>query len=664
MRVASVRFEAETAGMKRVVTAAVGAALLGVAGCNPPAPTPSPTPAPVLGGTLTVGVWQEPGSLLDAGIIGALPFAYAIDAPVQEGLLWYRSVQETQHAASAVDYWTPGLATEAPTTANGDVKTTGCDDTQAAMCVTWKLRQGVQWQDGSPFTSHDVCDTYQLFWLEYGALKHANPTPVASSAGWDQVRSCNEADRYTAVVNFKTQYGGYLTLGSGVYGILPATFLDPAFAQAASADSLQATVDLTKGSGNPTAFRGQTTLQAALDGTGPFVLQSYTPGTAIVLVASKHYWNPNQQPHLDKLIFKVEPDLATEVRDAMSGAIQVGLDMRLANLASLQSASGAGVKVQTVAASGAEKIDFNLCAAHRPLCENPALASNPYTADLTIRKAILQGIDRSAIVQAVAPGLTVVPKDSWMYLGAAYLSDPSVSQTAFDAQAANLTLDSAGYARDAKCGAAPDGQPYRHWKDATCIVVGIATTSDDPSRLKVEAMVQTDLQHLGINVPSAFAGNAKSAAFFDTYTHGGPLYTHAFDTAMFALTLDQPGYPGSYFADYHGDCGGTCAAEVQIPSSANGGVGLNDIGVSDAQLDTALDKARNTADLTQQARYYMQAEQRLAALLPEIPLFQQLIVNSYPTALHGVKDNDIVWDYNTADWYCSAGPSGRGNCSP
>ena len=651
--------------MKRVLAAMVAAGLPAVAGCTPSVSPPSPTAAAVMGGTLTLGVWQEPGSLLDAGIVGALPFAYALDAPVQEGLLWYRSVEETQHAASAADYWAPALATETPTTANGDVKTSGCDDTQAAMCVTWKLRQGVQWHDGSPFTAHDVCDTYQLFWLEYGAQKHANPTPVASTAGWDQVRSCSEADRYTVVVNFKTQYGGYLTLGSGVYGVLPATFLDPAFAQAASADSLAATVDLTKGSGNLAAFRGQAALKGAMDGTGPFVLQSYTPGDSLVLVANNHYWNPNQQPHLDKLIFKMEPDLATEVRDALSGAIQVGLDMRLANLAALQSGSGAktGITLQTVAASGAEKIDFNLCAGHRPLCDNPGVAANPYTADISIRKAFLLGIDRAAIVQAVAPGLTVVPKDSWMYLGATYLAGSSITQTAFDAQAANTMLDSAGYARDAKCGAAPDGQPYRHWKDGTCIVMGLATTSDDASRLKVQTMVQMDLQHIGINVPSAFAGNAKSAAFFATYASGGPLYSHGFDTAMFALTLDQPGYPGTYFADYHGDCGGTCTADVEIPSSANGGVGMNDTGVSDAQLDSDLDKARTTVDLAQQARYYMQAEQRLAALLPEIPLFQQLIVNSYPTALHGVKANDIVWDYNTADWYCSAGSNGRGNCS-
>ena len=48
--------------------------------------------APVAqGGTLTVGVWQAPTTLLDAGIVGNLPFADVIAAPVEEGLLWYRA---------------------------------------------------------------------------------------------------------------------------------------------------------------------------------------------------------------------------------------------------------------------------------------------------------------------------------------------------------------------------------------------------------------------------------------------------------------------------------------------------------------------------------------------------------------------------------------------
>ena len=40
-----------------------------------------------------MGVWQAPTTLLDAGIVGNLPFAEAIAAPVEEGLLWYRATE-------------------------------------------------------------------------------------------------------------------------------------------------------------------------------------------------------------------------------------------------------------------------------------------------------------------------------------------------------------------------------------------------------------------------------------------------------------------------------------------------------------------------------------------------------------------------------------------
>ena len=96
------------------------------------------------------------------------------------------------------------------------------------MCVTWHLSQGVRWDDGSNLTSHDVCDTFEFHWLAYGALGKPSPTPLASTTGWNQVIKCTELDRYTAVVDFKSQYGPYLALGSGVDGILPGGGARPA----------------------------------------------------------------------------------------------------------------------------------------------------------------------------------------------------------------------------------------------------------------------------------------------------------------------------------------------------------------------------------------------------------------------------------------------------
>jgi ABC-type transport system substrate-binding protein len=82
-------------------------------------------------------------------------------------------------------------------------------------------------------------------------------------------------------------------------------------------------------------------------------------------------------------------------------------------------------------------------------------------------------------------------------------------------------------------------------------------------------------------------------------------------------------------------------------------VGLNFSGLSNPTLDKALDQARDTADLTVRATEYESIDQQLAALLPAIPLYQQIIVNTYSTSLFGVTQNDLVPDFDTAAWYCA-----------
>jgi ABC-type transport system substrate-binding protein len=632
-----------------------------VAGCSA-TPATSPTPVgsgPVAqGGTLTVGVWQAPTTLLDAGIVGSLPFADVIAAPVEEGLLWYRATSSATTTTTEADYWSPDLATNVPTVANGGVETTGCADTAAKMCVTWHLRQGVRWDDGSMFSARDVCDTFDFHWLDNGAAGKPNPTPLASTAGWNQVIKCTEVDQYTAVVDFKSQYGPYLALGSGVDGILPAAVLDPALAAGSNLETTSTTFNLTQGSGNPAAFKGSATLGAALDGTGPFVLSSYTAGSQVVLVRNPDYWNTSGLAHLDKLIFRIEPDLATEEKDVRSGAVEVGLNLGLAALPLLTSAAkakNAPLKVDPVAGSGAEVLMFNLCAGDGGLCANSSEHENEDTADLTVRRAILLGVDRQAIVSAVAPGMTVVPPDSWMSLGAGYLSGDNVPTTGYNVDQANAMLDTAGDARNAKCGVAPDGQDYRAFKDGTCLVINIGTTSDDAARVTIETMLKADLAKIGINVPMPFAPNVPAETFFGSFATGGPLATHAFDVALYSVALGLPGEPDTYASTWHGDCAGTCPSEDEIPSSADLGAGMNFSGLNDAKLDAALDLGSSTADLTARAHDYGLVDQQLAALLPAIPLFQEVIVNTYSTSLFGVTQNDLVPDFDSAAWYCAAG---------
>jgi ABC-type transport system substrate-binding protein len=82
---------------------------------------------------------------------------------------------------------------------------------------------------------------------------------------------------------------------------------------------------------------------------------------------------------------------------------------------------------------------------------------------------------------------------------------------------------------------------------------------------------------------------------------------------------------------------------------------MNFSGLSDAKLDAALDLAGATADLTARAHDYGLVDVQLAALLPAIPLFQELAVNTYSTSLMGVTQNDFIPDFDTASWYCAGG---------
>ena len=624
-----------------------------VSGCDSGSPATLPVTSEVRGhqagsgGTLTLGIWSEPASFLDAGVVGSQAFAYVVDAPVMEGLLWYRSTEEEHKARSPADYWVPWLATEVPTLENGDVRTRDCPNPAAKMCVTWKLRDGVRWHDGHTLSSHDVCDTFQLFFVRYGS---SNPTALADVFGWDQVIDCNEKDSLTAVVDFKSEYGPYLRLGSGVYGILPSTVVDRALSTNGDLQRVSSNVDLSRGSGNRAAFRGRATLDDMLDGTGPFVFSSHQPGNRIELVRNQHYWNADHQPQLGRLVFEVLSDVPAEAQAATSGRIDMAFDMRVDRIPVLRDAQKSGrLALDLVPASGAEKLDFNLCANERKLCG--AGQFSPYTADPTVRRAILLALDRKAIIDKTQVGPLPVPKDSAVPLGASFADDPAIPSTRHDVAAANALLDGAHYFLNPHCG---DGK-QRSLPDGSCITVNLGTTRTSPDRLAVEVLIRDQLSAVGIAVVQPFSPNLEPEQFFAGFASQGPLSTHSFDIALYASTLPVPGEPDGYYARFHGDCGGHCRASDQIPSSSNGGVGGNDTGENDASLDHLLDEARGTVDAAVRVRDYREVGKRLARDLPEIPLYRYVIVNSHSPALRGVRYNDAVWDYNSYDWSCQRG---------
>jgi peptide/nickel transport system substrate-binding protein len=602
------------------------------------------------GGTLTVGVVQEPTSFLAAGITDSMSFSFAVDAPIVEGLLWYRSKDETASARSLADFWRPDLATEVPTLENGDVRTAGCrtvtyrgSDMAPAMCVTWKLRGGVLWHDGTAFSAHDVCATMQFWWLRYGTR---NPTAIGGTSGYDRLIGCTEDGPLQATLAFRSTYGAYLGLGSGVYGILPARLLENAFRGDGDLERTAQTVDLTRGTGTADAYRGTDTLDRIIDGTGPYVLQRYEPARQIILVRNRHYWDPHRQPHLDRLVFKIVSDVKSQLDQVRAGEIDMGLDFRLTYLPELQDLARRGaVRVETIPDAGAEKIDLNLCDGIAGLC-GPQATPSPFTADRRVRRAMLMGINREQIVKTIARGETVVPPDSWISLGAEFIRDPRVPTTGYDPRGAARLLEEAGDHLSPAC----HGGRGRADAAGRCMDLTFVTTAGNPARDQAQLAVQSDLEALGIFTRLS---TVKAGRLVGGFADGGLLSTHAFQLAMY--TNIGSADPDAWYSSYHADCGGTCPEDDQIPSPATRGAGGNATGEDNPEVDRAFEEGRASVRLADRARAYKRAEELLAADLPEIPLYQQVTVNSVTSRLGGLQRDDTAWTFNSADWYCIAG---------
>jgi len=600
------------AKLRGLKTLAVATAVLTLAlACGNTTTTSGGTPK--TGGKLVAASWQEQSSMLAVGITDSATHAYAYEAPMLEGLLGLTSSADIPKNAKLSDYYQPQLATEVPSTDNGDVKVTG-----STMSVTFKLRKNVKWHDGSSFTSKDVSDTVNFFWLKY---KDNNPTPLLSTSGWDQITSVTTPDDFTAVINYKGIFGPFLATFAGPGTMLSSKLLQATWA--AGGDMTKAKLPIDLSAANPAGFKGSDTWDKWVDGTGPFVFKEWVSGDHITMVRNNNYWG-SHKAYLDEITVKFEPDTNTELADLRTATVDLGIDFRAALLSPLTHLSN--VTTVVLGDSGAEKIDFNL--------------KNKYLSDLTIRKAINMSIDKQKMVDTLLQGKTVVSPDTPICLGlAAWCSDPSITATKYDPAAAKKMLDDAGY----KVQTTGNDKGYRAFKDGTTIALNLVTTSGNALREQQEVQIASDLKGIGILVNTPFK-NPTAGKLFGAYAGGGVHYNHTFDRAHYTNTVSG-GEPDAWYPGYVCD---------QIPTQANGGVGQNDTQECNPAVDAGFKAGRAKVAQSDRKAGYVDAAKALAADLPEAPLYQQLTVNAYSNKLGGYKANADFWFNNSNDWYLNS----------
>ena len=171
-------------GRLLVLLVAIGLAL---AGCGGPgdeaaveaaATAPAATPTPGgrgSGDTLRILYWQAPSILNPHLALGSKDWAAS--------RVTYEPLASFNQAGELI----PFLAAEIPSLENGGVAPDG-------RSVTWKLKPGVKWSDGEPFTADDVRFTYEFV---------ANPaTGATTTAVYEAVTGVEVIDDLTVKVKF------------------------------------------------------------------------------------------------------------------------------------------------------------------------------------------------------------------------------------------------------------------------------------------------------------------------------------------------------------------------------------------------------------------------------------------------------------------------------
>jgi peptide/nickel transport system substrate-binding protein len=378
----------------------------------------------------------------------------------------------------------PVLAAETPSIANGGVARDGTS-------VMWRLKRGVAWHDGRPFTADDVIFTWQ-----YAADSATAATSAGSYQGIDRI---DRMDDHTVKIVFKRPTPYWADAFCSAAGmVLPRHVFEP--------------------------FRGGKSREAAANlrpvGTGPYRFVDFKPGDVLHADINQTYHVPNR-PFFDAVEMKGGGDPVSAARAVMqSGEYDYawGTQMEYEILRRLeQSVRGRFVIGRT---ANIEYIQLNQADPGRELDGERASirSTHPFLTDSAVRSAFALLVDRSSI-----------QKDLWGTQADATANfinhPPFVSPNTrfeFSVDKANGILDAGGWKRGADGIRAKDGvrlkvlfqavnQPIRQKMQSivkqACVragiecelksVVGSVYFSSDPGNVDTESHFYADLELSG-----------------------------------------------------------------------------------------------------------------------------------------------------------------------
>lgn len=489
----------------------------------------------------------------------------------------------------------PYVAAEIPTLENGGIS-------EDLTTITWKLKDGLLWSDGTPVTAEDAIFTWKYCTDPEGGC--------AQEPYFADVTAMEAIDPQTLKITFAVPkpypYGPLVGAQS------------PVLQKAQFADCL--------GAKAPTCTEANT----KPIGTGPFVVTDFKANDVVTLAANPHYRDA-AKPAFGTAIIKGGGDPASAARAVLeTGEFDYAWNAQVEP--EILAAMAQAGKGEVISAFGTlvERIHVNQTDPNPSHGETRSTEAHPhpFLTDEAVVKALSLAIDRDILVEtgygaAGKPTCNLVPAPDY---AASPNNDWCLKQ---DMAQASKLLDDAGWAK---------GSDGVREKDGVRLSV-LYQTSTNSVRQGAQALIKQWWEELGVETELR---NIDAAVFFGA-DPGSPDTLQKFfaDVEMYANNFE-----GADAEKYLGDW--TCS---QIPRPESQWQGGNTSRFCSKEYEAKLAELAKAAGQDQRSALVIELNDMIVNSPAIIPLIHRGRVSTKSNTLDGVKLNS--WDselWNAADW--------------
>ena len=477
------------------------------------------------------------------------------------------------------------------------------DGTLAAdgRSVTWKLKKGVKWHDGKPFTADDV-----VFTWEYSR----NPTTATvTSASYKDV-TVEKIDDYTVVVKYPAPTPFWADTFVSAAGCIIPKHLFADFIGEKSRDA-------------PTNLKPV--------GTGPYKFKDFKPGDLVTGVINMDYHQDNK-PYFDAIEMKGGGDAVSAARAVLqTGEFDFGWNMQVEDEILQRLEKGGKGRVNFTKGGGIEHIQLNTRDPWTEVDgERASLkTTHPTLSDLAVRQALALLVDKDSVEKHIY-GRTGVATPNFFNNPERFRSKNTRYE--FNVDKAIDILEKAGWKKGADGIREKDGKKLKF----------VYQTSINQPRQKNQAIVKQACQKAGIDIE---VKAVTASVFFSSDVANPDTYPHFYaDLQMYNNGPLQPD-PEVFMRQF-------CSWEAA--SKANKWQGRNITRWQNKEYDETHKAAQVELDPIKRAAMFIKLNDLVIDNIVVIPVVARLGVQA-------VKDKLVVdltgWDNNTwnlASWYREA----------